>query len=228
MRDGVTLGDKLSDAHPPGELPNGRLRNEYYKPYPRDYFAPKTGHKSLDIAIIGAGIAGLLTAVALAQSGHNVELYERSKFANEIGAAINMCPNAARILSYYEFNFDRAMPTTVEELNLADGRTFELLHRSDTPDMGARFGAPWLLFHRVDLHNELKRMAIEPRPGRDAAAKVHLLTEVVDLDLDGNLTLANGSQLRKDLIVVADGVRVCLAIPRTVRLYFMTGTMLIY
>jgi hypothetical protein len=94
--------------------------------------------------------------------------------------------------------------------------------------MVARFGAPWLLFHRVDLHNELKRLAAEPRPGRAAAVKIHLLTEVVDLDLDGNLTLANGSQLRKDLIVVADGVRVCLSIPYSMRLYFMTGTMLIY
>ena len=47
------------------------------------------------------------------------QVYERSKFANEIGAAINMCPNAARILSYYEFNFDRAMPTTVEEVSRA-------------------------------------------------------------------------------------------------------------
>lgn len=46
-----------------------------------------------------------------------IQLYERSKFANEIGAAINMCPNAARILSYYEFDVDRAMPTTVEEVS---------------------------------------------------------------------------------------------------------------
>jgi NADPH-dependent 2,4-dienoyl-CoA reductase/sulfur reductase-like enzyme len=74
MGDSATTSDKFSDAHPPSELPNGRLRDEYYKPYPRDYFAPKTGHQSLDIAIIGAGIAGLLTAVALAQSGHNVEV----------------------------------------------------------------------------------------------------------------------------------------------------------
>lgn len=35
----------------------------------------------------------------------------------EIGAAINVCPNAARILSYYEFNFTRAMPVTVEEVS---------------------------------------------------------------------------------------------------------------
>lgn len=75
--------------------------------------------------------------------------------------------------------------------------------------MVARFGAPWFLFHRVDLHNELKRMATEPRPSTAAVAKIHLLAEVVDLGLDGTLTLADGRKLTKDLVVVADGVRVC-------------------
>lgn len=78
--------------------------------------------------------------------------------------------------------------------------------------MVARFGAPWFLFHRVDLHNQLKRMATEPRPSTAAVAKIHLLTEVVDLDLDGTLTLADGRKLTKDLVVVADGVRVCLEV----------------
>ena len=70
-------------------------------------------------------------------------------------------------------------------------------------------------------------MATEPRPSTAAVAKIHLLTEVVDLDLDGNITLANGKQLKKDLVVVADGIRVCLPIPRTIRLCSMTDTILI-
>ena len=64
----------VSDADPFKKLPNGRLRDEYYRPYPPNSFAPKPGHQELDIAIIGAGIAGLLTAVALVQSGHHVEV----------------------------------------------------------------------------------------------------------------------------------------------------------
>ena len=163
--DGIptATNNTLSDADPFRRLPNGRLRDEYYRPYPPNNFAPKPGHQKLDIAVIGAGIAGLLTAVALVQSGHNVEvesiyktncktisltsaceqLYERSKFANEIGAAINMCPNAARILSYYEFDFPRAMPTAVEEVSYAcfatpsaaisDERSSSLTWRMVTP-----------------------------------------------------------------------------------------------
>lgn len=55
-------------------LPNGRVYDEYYRPYPPNTFAPKPGNQRLDIAIIGAGIAGLSTAVALLQAGHNVEV----------------------------------------------------------------------------------------------------------------------------------------------------------
>ena len=55
-------------------LTNGRLRDEYYKPVPPDFFAPKTGDQILNIGIVGAGIAGLAAAIALVQSGHNVEV----------------------------------------------------------------------------------------------------------------------------------------------------------
>lgn len=55
------------------QLPNGESVDEYYKPFPPNYFAPKPGNQALDIGIIGAGIAGLTAAVALVQSGHNVE-----------------------------------------------------------------------------------------------------------------------------------------------------------
>ena len=49
-------------------------RKEYYRDPPPNSFAPKEGDASLDIAIIGAGIAGLSAAVALTQCGHNVEV----------------------------------------------------------------------------------------------------------------------------------------------------------
>lgn len=61
-------------ADPSRILPNGRTFGEYYAPFPPNSFAPKPGSKKLDVAIIGAGIAGLSAAVALLQSGHNVEV----------------------------------------------------------------------------------------------------------------------------------------------------------
>ena len=72
------------------------------------------------------------------------------------------------------------------------------------------YGAPFLLFHRVDLHNELKKMALEPRPSTSRVAKLHLLSAVKDVELDGTMMLENGTKVHKDLIIVADGVHVRL------------------
>ena len=58
----------------PRRLPNGRMADVYYEPFPPNHFAPGPDHEKLDVAIIGAGISGLIAAVALAQSGHRVEV----------------------------------------------------------------------------------------------------------------------------------------------------------
>ncbi|EAU32867.1 hypothetical protein ATEG_06323 [Aspergillus terreus NIH2624] len=55
-------------------------------------------HGGLRVLISGAGIGGLATAIALRQQGHNVQLFERSRFANEIGAAIHLSPNTTACL----------------------------------------------------------------------------------------------------------------------------------
>ena len=58
---------------------------EYYRPLPANTFAPKEGHHALDVAVIGAGIAGLMAAIALSQSGHNVEASQTQIFCYNIG-----------------------------------------------------------------------------------------------------------------------------------------------
>jgi 2-polyprenyl-6-methoxyphenol hydroxylase-like FAD-dependent oxidoreductase len=55
-------------------------------------------NEGLNIIIIGGGLAGLAAAISLRHNGHNVEIFEQSRFANEIGAAIHMTPNATGIL----------------------------------------------------------------------------------------------------------------------------------
>lgn len=50
-------------------------------------------NRYLDIGIIGAGIAGLAACAALRKEGHNVELFEKSQFKTETGAAMTITPN---------------------------------------------------------------------------------------------------------------------------------------
>ena len=56
---------------------------------------------SLDIIIIGAGIGGLAAAIFLSKANHNVTVFESNASLSEIGAGIQISPNAMRILDYY-------------------------------------------------------------------------------------------------------------------------------
>ena len=54
--------------------------------------------KNIRIAVIGGGIGGLTTAISLLQAGFDVQVYEQSRLLSEVGAGINISPNASRIL----------------------------------------------------------------------------------------------------------------------------------
>lgn len=62
----------------------------------------------LRILIAGASIAGLATALSLRRAGHAVQVYERASAANDRGAAIHVCSNAARPLRAWSFGQARA------------------------------------------------------------------------------------------------------------------------
>jgi 2-polyprenyl-6-methoxyphenol hydroxylase-like FAD-dependent oxidoreductase len=57
-----------------------------------------TEYHGLRIIIIGAGIGGLTAAIFLRKQGHRVTLLEQSRFANEVGAAMHLAPNANGLL----------------------------------------------------------------------------------------------------------------------------------
>ena len=57
--------------------------------------------KSFNIIIVGAGIRGLGTAIALKREGHDVTVLESATELNEIGAGIHIPPNSSKILISY-------------------------------------------------------------------------------------------------------------------------------
>ncbi|KAF2846019.1 putative salicylate hydroxylase [Plenodomus tracheiphilus IPT5] len=166
---------------------------------------------ALNIGVVGAGIAGLTAAAVLIHLGHNVELFERSNFSNEVGAAINVGPNAAPVLKAIGFDFTGARLMEALGGIQYDSKTLEELYRGSFDHFESRFGAPLYLAHRVDLHNELKRLALAPT-GITRRAKLNLSTPVIGIDcVNGVLQFEDGSSVRKDVIVGADGVHSIIA-----------------
>ena len=163
------------------------------------------GSSSLDILIVGGGICGLSCAIALRRSNHAVRILERSQFKDEVGAAITIPPNASRVLQSWNLDFRKAQMIKFEGVELVSGEGVTL-SRFDFSGAEKTFGAPYLLSHRVDLHEALKDMAISPNgPGKPV--EIVNGARIMSYDAEaGSVELADGSTLSADLIVAADGV----------------------
>lgn len=114
---------------------------------------------SLDALVVGGGIAGVSAALALARAQPNlaIELLEQAPAFSEVGAGVQMGPNAVRVLR--DWGLEAALMqcgVVPEALRARDARSGRELGRLE---LGARavsrYGAPYLTVHRADLHRVL-------------------------------------------------------------------------
>ncbi|CAK7206932.1 hypothetical protein SEUCBS139899_009739 [Sporothrix eucalyptigena] len=166
---------------------------------------------ALNVAVVGGGISGLSAAVSLRRAGHIVHVYERSSHNNEVGAAIHVPPNAARALLAWGLDPVHAKFVTTKSSYRANEKTLVRFHMGKEVEeqIPIRCGAPWFLAHRVDLHEELKRLATEPEsPGAPGhPADVSLRTKIIHYNTDEpSITLDNGEIIKPDVVIAADGI----------------------
>lgn len=109
------------------------------------------------ILIVGAGVAGLTAALALAARGFPVKIFEKSRELSEVGAGLQLSPNATRLLDRLGV-LDRLMPSSVvpDAVFLQDGlRGGTILRMPLGETARKRWGAPYIVCHRADLQRAL-------------------------------------------------------------------------
>ena len=109
--------------------------------------------KPLSITIIGGGIGGLAAALQLLHAGFDVHVFEQARTIGEIGAGIQISPNASRLL--HRLGLAEAMaktgvkPLFRHQRRWDDGRTLARGPSAKRPRQ--RYGAPYYNFHRADF-----------------------------------------------------------------------------
>ncbi|MCV0396328.1 MAG: FAD-dependent monooxygenase [Rhizobiaceae bacterium] len=159
--------------------------------------------RRLDVAIAGAGIAGLAAAIAFALRGHRIRLYEQAPQLTEIGAGLQLSPNATRILDRLgvlgRLETAAARPQAVR---IVDAASLGEIARVPLGDAVERWGAPYIVAHRADLQEALLARAAE------LGVRPETGVQVAGARFDAErpaLVFENGTE-PFDLVVGADGV----------------------
>jgi len=155
------------------------------------------------IAIVGGGLAGIAAAQALRAFGIEADVFEAAPALGEVGAAVNVSPQAVKALQAIGLGEQIAAVAHLSPgIYTRNMQTGEFLEFNDRFKSAAQYGAPYYTFHRADLLDALAS-------GLDHRA-IHLGHRLSALEerTDGNiLTFANGARFEAEFVIGADGVR---------------------
>lgn len=160
------------------------------------------GLQGQEVTVLGAGVAGLAVARALALRGADVTVLEQAEAIREVGAGLQISPNGAAVLQALGLGAAlNAASMRAQAVELRDGMDGDLVLRLDLAKL--RPGQGYHLMHRADLIELLATGA------RDAGVKIRLLQRIETVDLSGprpRLVTAQGAEMTPALLIGADGL----------------------
>ncbi|QCB44763.1 FAD-dependent monooxygenase [Hydrogenophaga sp. PAMC20947] len=158
------------------------------------------------VVVSGGGIGGLAAALALARSGLGVALLEQSPVFGEVGAGLQLGPNAVRVLDGWGLSeVLRATAAFPEALQVRDAHGAQTLGRLRLgPIVRARYGQPYATLHRADLH-EMLLEAVQ----REKRVSLHLGCRVASYEVGGEtvrVTCENDQSFEGAALIGSDGL----------------------
>ncbi len=157
--------------------------------------------------IVGGGIGGLAAALAAAEAGQKTTVLEQAPEFGEVGAGIQMAPNAMAVLDRLGVGEEIAQIAVFpKRLVLKDVYTAEELTALDLGDeFKERYGFPYIVLHRSDLHRVLLE-ACQKNPLVDLVTDQHI--ETVEETSEGVVvTNARGEKMVGKALIGADGLK---------------------
>ncbi|VIO68166.1 6-hydroxynicotinate 3-monooxygenase [Bradyrhizobium ivorense] len=158
----------------------------------------------LSVAVIGAGMGGLASAAALSRAGIDVTVYEQAQRFTRLGAGIQIGCNAMKVMRAWDLEpvlrREAFYPRSWNNKEYDSGEVrFDMVFG---PAAEERYGAPYLLGHRGDLHAALASAV----PQNHIRLDHKLISIEQRADRSVALIFANGHTATVDAVVAADGV----------------------
>ena len=159
--------------------------------------------RPLRIAIVGAGIGGLAAAACLRRVGVDVRIYEQAQQFARLGAGIQQSPNAIRV--HRALGLEQRLREVAAQPAAAMNRAFDtgelLWERRMGEAEEQRYGAPYLVLHRGDLHATLLQAVPD-----EIIVRNRKLAGLEQRSGTVRLTFTDGTNAEADAVVGADGV----------------------
>jgi 3-hydroxybenzoate 6-monooxygenase len=158
-----------------------------------------------EILVVGGGIGGLTAALALARGGHRVRVLERAAEFAELGAGLQLAPNATRVLARLGV-LDEVVSAGVLPMRLVL-RSAMTAQELTALDLGAaftdRYGTPYVVLHRSDLlailFDACRTAGVGLLPDKDVRS-------VADRPDAVSVSCADGTVYRGAAVIAADGL----------------------